>query len=182
MQYVGQTEDFRVRNNQWNSLTQRYANRYINDDRAKYGLESFTTQVLEEVETQEEAWELEEYYIKELNTLYPQGYNKSVGGKKNNGAPKGMKLSEEAKRKISEANKGKHHTEETKRKIGETLTNGKKSKPVLQINKDTGEVIREWPSVIEVQRQLGYSQGSISNCCNGKLNQAYGFKWRYKNG
>ena len=78
---------------------------------------------------------------------------------------------------ISEAKKGeknpmygKHHTEETKRKL---------SKPVLQINKDTGEVIKQWPSAKEVYRQMGYANQNISKCCNGKRNQAYGFKWSY---
>lgn len=39
---------------------------------------------------------------------------------------KGKTLSEEAKRKISEAKKGKHLSEETKRKISETLKNKKR--------------------------------------------------------
>ena len=58
----------------------------------------------------------------------------------------------------------------------------KLSKPVLQINKDTNEIIKEFPSTNEVQRQLGYNKGNISQCCNGKpkYNTAYGFKWQYK--
>lgn len=177
MQYVGQTGNFRVRNNQWNSLTQRYANQYINDDRARYGIDSFTTVVLAEVETEEESLELEKKFIKELNTLYPNGYNISEDGNK---PWYGKHLSEETKCKLSEAHKGMKHTEETKRKMSYAHINGKKSKSVLQLDKVTGEVIREWPSTKEVQRQLGYAHTSISQCCNGKLNQAYGFKWRYK--
>ena len=79
----------------------------------------------------------------------------------------------------SEVHKGKHLTEETRRKISETMTNGKKSKRVLQLDKDTLEVIREWPSAREVHRQLGYSQGNISQCCKGKFEQRYGYKWQY---
>lgn len=165
MQYVGQTVNFRKRKNHWNCLTQKYANNYLNEEREKYGLDSFKTEVLAEVETQEEAWELEEHYIKELNTLYPQGYNINVGGKNNCGAPKGVPKSEEVKHKMSEAHKG--------------VPNVKLSKQVLQLDKVTGEVIKQWSSAHEVQRQLGYSQASISKCCNGKRNQAYGFKWKY---
>lgn len=115
-------------------------------------------------------------------------------------AHKGKHLTEEHKRKIGEARKGKHHTEETKRKMSEALKgmkhteeskrkmsearkgvpNIKLSKPLLQLDKVTGEVIKQWPSAREVQRQLGYSNQNISACCNGKLNQAYGFKWQYK--
>ena len=44
----------------------------------------------------------------------------------------------------------------------------KKSKPVIQYTK-SGEFVKEWPSTIDVQRNLNYSQGNISNCCTGKL-------------
>ena len=58
------------------------------------------------------------------------------------------------------------------------MTNGKTSKPVLQLEKD-GSLVRIWKSTMEVQRQLGYSQGNISECCNGKRHTAYHFKWTY---
>lgn len=61
----------------------------------------------------------------------------------------------------------------------EKLINGKTSKPVLQINKTTNEVIAEFPSINEVQRQLGYSKGNISNCCLGKSKTHKGFIWKY---
>ena len=57
-------------------------------------------------------------------------------------------------------------------------TNGKLSKPVIQLDLD-GNVIREYPSANEVQRQTGYSIGNISLCCNGLRKQAYNYKWRY---
>lgn len=56
----------------------------------------------------------------------------------------------------------------------------KKSKQVLQIDKNTNEVIAEFPSTIEVQRQLGYNQSDISNCCRGKRNTAHSYKWKFK--
>ena len=71
---------------------------------------------------------------------------------------KGKKLSEESKNKISEAN----------------------SKPVLQIDQLTDTIIAEFPSINEVQRQLGINQSNISKCCLGKINTSYGFKWQYK--
>ena len=55
----------------------------------------------------------------------------------------------------------------------------KKSKSVLQINKDTNEIITEFPSLNEVKRQLGYNKGNISQCCNCKRKTCGGFKWRY---
>lgn len=54
----------------------------------------------------------------------------------------------------------------------------KKIKQVAQYDKN-GNLIQVWISVNEVRRQLGYSMGNISSCCNGKRNSAYGFIWRY---
>ena len=51
-----------------------------------------------------------------------------------------------------------------------------KSKPVYQYTKD-GQFVAKYPSAMEVQRQLGFDQGYISNCCNGKVKSAYGFVW-----
>lgn len=64
-------------------------------------------------------------------------------------------------------------------RVGKANTNGKRSKPVLQFTL-TGEFIREWPSAMEIQRQLGYDNGNISACCLGKLKTAYGFCWEHK--
>ena len=54
-----------------------------------------------------------------------------------------------------------------------------KSKSVFQFSLN-GKFIKEWPSVSEVHRQLGYTISFISRCCLGKCKQAYGYIWRYK--
>ena len=54
-----------------------------------------------------------------------------------------------------------------------------KSKPVIQYTK-SGEFVREWKSIMDVQRNLGYSNGSISSCCTGKCKSAYDFIWKFK--
>ena len=56
--------------------------------------------------------------------------------------------------------------------------NERSSKSVIQYSLK-GEFIRKWPSVIQIQRDLGFSQGNISQCCNGKLKTAYGYIWKY---
>ena len=55
----------------------------------------------------------------------------------------------------------------------------KVSKTVLQYTK-TGEFVKEWKSIHDIERILGYSKGNISSCCNGKLKWIYGFVWKYK--
>lgn len=210
--YVGQATDLKDRQSRWNNLNQPYAGPLINRARAKYGLDAFGFEILKECEDEElNYWEM--YYIKELNTKTPNGYNLTDGG----GGHRGYVPSEETKRKISESNKGKKlseeakikisvtltekpRSEETKRKISVTLTgkprseeakrkiseakkgvpNLKLSKAVLQIDKLTGQVIGEFTSTMEVQRQFGFKQSNISKCCIGKRKSAYNFIWRFK--
>ena len=64
-------------------------------------------------------------------------------------------------------------------RVSEKNTNGKLSKPVLQFTKD-GELVGEWKSMMDVQRNLGYANQHISSCCKGKLKSAYGFIWKFK--
>lgn len=71
---------------------------------------------------------------------------------------------------------------ESYRKVHEKQKNSSdRSKRVLQIDKKTHEVIREWPSTKEIERELGFANQSIGSCCLGKKNHktAYGFIWRY---
>jgi hypothetical protein len=59
-----------------------------------------------------------------------------------------------------------------------TKTNGKLSKKVLQLTLD-GEFVREWPSIMECERN-GFRQSEVWRCCNGKLPHYKGFLWMYK--
>ena len=52
------------------------------------------------------------------------------------------------------------------------------SKPVGQYTRD-GELVKIWPSAIEVQRQAGFNHGYICETANGKRKKAYGFIWKY---
>ena len=63
-------------------------------------------------------------------------------------------------------------------RVSKKLTNGKLSKPILQLTK-SGDFIREWPSMMECERN-GFDQGGISNCCRGERKSHKGYKWKYK--
>ena len=52
------------------------------------------------------------------------------------------------------------------------------SKQVGQFTRE-GKLIKIWPSLSEVKRQLGFSQSHISEAARGKLKKAYGFIWKY---
>lgn len=53
-----------------------------------------------------------------------------------------------------------------------------KSCRINQLTLD-GELVKVWESFMEIERETGYNQSSIINCCKGKYKQAYGFKWEY---
>ena len=53
------------------------------------------------------------------------------------------------------------------------------SKPVLQFDLNDN-FIKEFPSAMQVERELGFGQGNICNCCKGRCKTAYGYIWKYK--
>lgn len=54
-----------------------------------------------------------------------------------------------------------------------------RNKPILQLDKTTGEVIREWECTADVERELSINNANISECCNGKRKSAGGYRWRF---
>ena len=66
----------------------------------------------------------------------------------------------------------------TREKSGKVASE-KLSKPVLQFTKD-GELVAEYPSTREAERQTRIYNQSISKCCNEKLKSAGKYLWRYK--
>lgn len=57
----------------------------------------------------------------------------------------------------------------------------KKNKPILQIDKRTGKIIKEWKRAIDIQLSLKIPNGNISSVCLGKRKTAGGFIFKYKN-
>lgn len=88
---------------------------------------------------------------------------------------KHIKLSEERKRIISRSNKGKVISDKHREIVSKFF-----SKPVLQIDKHTGEIIREYSSMTEASKCTGIYYGSINKCCNNITKSAGGYKWRLK--
>jgi group I intron endonuclease len=103
----------------------------------------------------------------------------------------GYKHSDEARVKMSQSRKGRHLSDEHKANIGKGLLGHKlgergrailrivNSKPVRQLNKITGEVIKEWESGTQAAKELGLIQASISSVCSGKRKTTGGFRWEF---
>ena len=52
-------------------------------------------------------------------------------------------------------------------------------KKIIQINKDTKEIIKIYNSIIEASKELKISRSSISKCCKGKYKTCGGYIWKY---
>ena len=93
-----------------------------------------------------------------------------------------------SKNRIGEGNPfyGKSHSVESKNKISTKATGRDHSyeyKPVLQLDKITKEVIKEWDSISQAYLFFNAAPNSsnISKVCYGKQKSAFGFIWLFKN-
>ena len=61
----------------------------------------------------------------------------------------------------------------------ETNKKKTKNKAIIQVSLN-GQMIKEWDSCSAVTKALGISSSSLSQCINGKIKTAGGFKWQRK--
>lgn len=61
----------------------------------------------------------------------------------------------------------------------DTIHANERAKRVDQIDKVTGEVLHQWSTPSDVERELGYSQRNIASCCRGERKSANNFIWKY---
>lgn len=158
-QYVGQAKDFKQRENEWRCLKHHYAGVLINNAREKYGLSNWKVNIVRECNTQDELNRWEMYYIEELKTKTPNGYNLTDGGETSSGY----------KRTNESIERSKYYGmyESTFRKT------------VLQYDLD-GNFVKEWISASACKREGGYNQGAVSECCRGDRRRYKNFMWKYK--
>jgi group I intron endonuclease len=187
------------------------ANKHFSSAIKKYGWDSFDHQILAEGLTREEADRLESKYIIEFESYKREkGYNKSMGGDsptlneetKRNLAERmremarrrrGIPMSEEQKKKISESRKGKRvgkdhqfygrvlSPEELERL---RLANiGRPSGVNLNVDQLSldGIFLKKWDSAKRAGESLDTDVSTITKCCKGKRKTAGGFIWRYSN-
>ena len=188
-QYVGQTNDFKRREIEWKCLKANYSSGIIDRARKKYGLENWKVEILRECETQDELNKWEIYYIKELSTKKPNGYNLTDGGFGNSGhivseetkkkvsiALKGkytgekafaygVKRTEEQKQHLREIHLGKKHSEETKKKISEAHKGKRMSDEAKKKISETNKGREPWLK----GKHLSYeTKNKISKSLKGK--------------
>lgn len=65
-------------------------------------------------------------------------------------------------------------------RISKTLTNGMTSVQIAQYTLDFPcELIKVWPSMHEIERELGIPISNVCRCCKGQRKSAGGFGWGY---
>ena len=146
----------------------------------KHGWSAFTHEILEEGLTLEEANRLEVEYIAKYKTQDKRfGYNLSPGG----GQPMSMlgrHHTEETKQKIRAAALGRVISEEQRKKHSEAMKGkmvGSKNPSSVTVRCiTTGEVFESQHIAAKAK---GVLQSKISLCCQGKRNHTHGLKWEY---
>lgn len=183
-------------------------NPYFSRAIRKYGWENFKHEILFEGLSEYQANVVEQMQINFYDsTNRRKGYNISIGGGAMTGRKhseeakakmsekakgraiwcEGKLLSELHRQHLSEGHRGIRQSDETKRKRAESLKGHRVNresleKAVVQMSL-SGEFIEEHKSMTLAAASIGKTQSAvphISECCKGKRQQCFGFKWKYK--
>lgn len=189
--YIGITGKAPQRRWGKNGIGYKAHNKHFYSAILKYGWDNIIHNIIVEGVTKDCACEIEQSLIKEYKTNDRKyGYNKSSGGECSGYGVK-RTLSEETRRKISEAQKGRKYSKESIEKrvesrkgyVHSSETRNKISDatkiPVLVFDLND-EFIAEYESILDAATQTGIAKQNICKCCKGFRNTAGGYKWKYK--
>ena len=150
--------------------------RYLNSSINKYGVENFKCELILYCKI-EELDEYEKYYIKELNTKFPNGYNLTNGGQKC-GFEKGKKniIEEIFKPKIIINNDNLKRSEETKKLISQRL---KEYKSLPEVRKEDMKRVQNIHSTnrFENYKDVKINKDNIDNYIKVIKNNTLGYEY-----
>lgn len=153
--YIGQTKNYTKRLNLYRILHCKKQTKLYNSLK-KYGFNNHEFEIVEEVE--KNACDREIYWIDFYKCYWRdknKGLNLTRGGKY-------AKMTDETKKKLSEAILGSKHY---------------RAKKLYQYSIE-GEFVKEWQCMKDIQRELGFNTTWLSKATkNNKM--AYGYKWYY---
>jgi group I intron endonuclease len=188
-QYVGQTttQRFKRRLREHRSMCD-HSNRYLYNAIKKYGWNVFDVSIIDTAQSPIELSEKEIYWIKDLNTVSPNGYNLTTGGERGSYSPDSRALMSRLaiermkdpnlRRKLSEANMGvnnpnygQHHSLERITKFVESCSR------LWEVTDPTGStIIVKNMNAFCSERQL--NAGCMSWVASGKRQQHKGYTCR----
>lgn len=168
----------------------------------KYGEENFERTILYECKSADELNYMEKIFIGYYNAVDDEQFYNIVKGGSGTGSLKfseesiekmrkshlgqSKPMSEEQKRKLSEI--AKNRSEEVRKKYSEARKRyieehgtwpGACKKAVVQIDKNTLEIIAIYDSETEAGRAIGHEYTHIAQVCRGERKTAYGYIWRF---
>ena len=114
-QYVGETVRTLVQRWYQHTLVKSGKRTVLRSAISKYGVENFKVETLGTYLSKKEMDDAERFYIKNLNTMVPNGYNRTEGGD----GCSGLNISKETREKMSKAKKGKRLSPATEFRKGE---------------------------------------------------------------
>ena len=137
----------------------------------KYGIDNFTTEVIETCDTIDLLKEREIHWIKTLQSQSKEiGYNVTNGGDGAFGRP----VSEETRQIMREKATGRKHSDETKLKLQYNTS----IKSISMYTLD-GVYVKTFNSSREASREIGVNSTNIAACARGNYTQSGGYKWSY---
>ena len=197
--YIGQSVNIEARLLQYKYVSKYSLGRKIKNSIKKYGWENHIHEIIEECSLNP-LDEREIFWGDHYNTLGKDGLNLKLGeGRGKCSDETKLLMSDRAKeimtdnhkKKLSEAKLGKPRSEEAKqslrtpKKSKENYKNVGKwisySKPTFQFDKN-GDFIKKWETIKDAEiyyHPKNLNKNNICNCCRGKQKTAYGFIWKY---
>ena len=188
--YIGKTEysiEKRFKEHCQDSKREHCEKRPLYNAMNKYGIKHFHIELIEETSEPEER---EIYWIQYYNS-FKYGYNATLGGdgKHYRDYDLVVTLFKEGKT-INEIAEILNYDIKTCRVALEQASINAKDRQirgreplyhsVIQLDKDTEEVLAIYPSMAAAQNALKkQSSGHIAAVCRGKRKTAYGYKWKY---
>jgi hypothetical protein len=152
--YIGQTKNLKQRLYNYNNPNPNYIGRKLYNSIKKYGWENHKIEIIEEILNSEHL----QNKLDEREIYYIKKYNSNKEGLNLTGGGNGGKPSKEVINKRIKTSTNK----------------------VLQYDLDNN-LIKEWKSLGEIEKTLGFKKETIRFCINGITNISYGYRWKYKN-
>ncbi len=151
-------------------IGQRHFNNHLQSSWNKYGESSFIFEIIEEC-SEDKLYLREEFWIKQLKSNNNNfGYNKRIDCRTN----RGIKASDETKKKLSLSHLGHKRTKEAHEKIVRS-----QYKRVCQVSLE-GHLIQIFESLKRASEITGIGRTNISMACRGKIPHAGYFYWCFE--
>lgn len=185
--YIGKTEKNNIQERWKDHLIdykkRRTEKRPLYSAMNKYGIEHFHIEEIEYIPPEQNLEEREIYWINYYNT-YHNGYNATLGGDGKHYLDYDLII--KTYQQTLNCNKtaqiigcSKDAVQDIVKKYGFNPNPGlANSKPVAQIDLQTGEIIKVYKSVSEAEKILNISK-HIGAVCSGKRKSAGGYGWKH---